>query len=62
MEINKRILYLSYLIIGFIFIVTGVALKEPEFLVEVFNYSPEDWYVFLLPWIGDAESGFPTPW
>ncbi len=62
MKFEKRIAYLTYLIIGFIFIVAGLAINEQNILSDAFNSTPEDWYQFLMPWLGDSENGIPVPW
>ena len=62
MEINRRLIYISYLVLGLILITAGLALNEQDILAGVFNRSPEDWYNFLMPWIGNSENGLPTPW
>ncbi|MCY3410949.1 MAG: hypothetical protein INQ03_04845 [Candidatus Heimdallarchaeota archaeon] len=62
MELNKRILYISYIIIGLIFVITGMALNETEILRDVFESNSEQWYTFLMPWLGDSNTGIPVPW
>ena len=68
MKIETRINYITFLILGLIFILVGQSLNELD-IIERINAtsggSGEDfdaWYEFLLPWVGDESSGLPTPW
>ena len=61
MEVTARIQYLTYLLIGIIFLITGFALSELEIL-QVNTDNFDTWIEFLAPWIGDEEGGLPRPW
>ena len=52
MKLEGRLRYISLLLLGILFIVTGIALNELNILTEVTNGSLDSWYVFLMPWIG----------
>lgn len=63
MELETRITYLSYILVGIIFIIVGLALNETESLSTVNNYNFDQWVDFLKPWIGTEENeGLPLPW
>ena len=68
MKLETRITYITFLILGIIFILVGQALNELD-IIETVNATStgggdniDKWYEFLLPWIGDESSGLPTPW
>ncbi|OLS28291.1 MAG: hypothetical protein HeimC2_07830 [Candidatus Heimdallarchaeota archaeon LC_2] len=68
MKIETRINYITFLILGLIFILVGQALNELD-IIDTINAASagegndfDIWYQFLLPWVGDESSGLPTPW
>ncbi len=68
MKLETRINYITFLILGLIFILVGQALNELD-IIESINANSsgsgenfDAWYEFLLPWVGDENSGLPTPW
>lgn len=62
MKFEKRIAYITWIVVGIIFVVAGLAIKEPQILSDAFSSSPEDWYELLMPYIGNSENGIPVPW
>jgi hypothetical protein len=67
MELTKRITYLSFLLIGIVFVLIGLALNETDIIAKVNAYDFNQWYSFLETWVGNEfEDGFtqglPTPW
>jgi hypothetical protein len=64
-KLESRINYIAFLVIGFIFILVGVALNELD-PIEVANKWSDNnldmWHDFLKPWIGDENNGLPEPW
>ena len=63
MELTKRLSYLTYLIIGILFIIAGLALDETSIYSTVDSYDFNQWYDFLGPWLGgDGKGSLPVPW
>ncbi len=62
MKLESRVQNIAYLLIGLLFIIVGLALNEFDIITNVHNASLEDWYHFLMPWVGDTGNGLPTPW
>ncbi|MDH5401046.1 MAG: hypothetical protein OEZ01_02820 [Candidatus Heimdallarchaeota archaeon] len=62
MKLENRVKYISFLIIGVLFLIIGNTLDELDIIKNVLNASFDEWYVFMLPWLGSAEEGIPTPW
>ncbi|MHA2501466.1 MAG: hypothetical protein ACXAE3_01150 [Candidatus Kariarchaeaceae archaeon] len=65
MELSLRIKYFTFLILGVMFIVTGIALNELDILAEITRGDFDAWYDFLAPWVGSSErpnSQLPVPW
>ncbi|MHA2092932.1 MAG: hypothetical protein ACW98K_18965 [Candidatus Kariarchaeaceae archaeon] len=65
MKLESRINNIATLVIGIIFILVGVTLDDLAILEEAINWAhddPDQWYIFLKPWIGDGGNGIPVPW
>jgi len=63
MEVTTRMKYLSFIILGVMFIITGFALNEPSILAQVNPSNIDKWYKFLAPWVGESgKGGLPVPW
>jgi hypothetical protein len=76
MELTKRITYLSFLLIGILFILIGFALNELDVIAQVnqireaaqtSRVSFDEWYGFLETWLGNENDGgftqgLPVPW
>lgn len=65
MQIESRINYITFLVIGIIFILVGLALDELSVIENVNRWSVNNlnsWYDFLLPWVGEEGNGLPEPW
>jgi hypothetical protein len=68
LKLEARIHYIAFIIVGIIFMLVGQALNELD-IIETINASSigtsnelDQWYEFLLPYIGDSENGLPIPW
>jgi len=63
MELTTRLKYVTFILIGIIFIITGLALNELSILGKVGPGNFDKWYQFLAPWVGtDGSGGLPVPW
>lgn len=62
MQLEKRIQIILFLVIGIIFILSGIALNEINIISKVNHSTLSDWYNFLLPWIGSGKGGLKHPW
>ena len=62
MNLDRKLTNFTFILLGILFLVVGFALNELDILVAVDTSSLDAWYVFLMPWVGDAISGLPTPW
>lgn len=68
MSLDTRINYITFLLIGIIFLLVGNALDELSIIRDINAFSTgtgDDlklWYDFLRPFIGDSGNGLPPPW
>ena len=62
MNLDRKLQNFTFLLLGILFLVVGFSLNELAILVAVDSSTLDAWYTFLMPWVGDAISGLPTPW
>ncbi len=62
MNLDRKLQNFTFLLLGILFLVVGFSLNELAILVQVDSSTIDAWYNFLMPWVGDAISGLPTPW
>ena len=62
MNLDRKLTNFTFILLGILFLVVGFALDELDILVAIDTSNLDTWYKFLMPWVGDAVSGLPTPW